>query len=843
MLDNSAFSVNLAIERHPPLVTPQTRVTDAIVLMSQARSSCVVVVEKQKLIGIFTERDVVKLTASITETQPGSFAQRFGNEPIAAVMTGSLLTMQESELPDLGVMLDLLAQHQIRHLPIVNEQGHIVGIITHQSIREIIKPADWMKLRRVVEVMTTEVITAPGSASVHELAQLMSEFRVSCVVIVRDPIAGLKELSASSAFDPRLGIGHCTQDNLKPLSEKPVGIVTERDILQFQALELDPRVLNADRVMSTPLLLVRSTDSLWIAHQLMREHRVRRLVVADDGGTLQGIVTQTSLLRGCAPMEMDTAIAVLQRVVDERTGELKQANEHLRKEILERKQTETALRVSQARLAGILDSADDAIISVDETYCIQLFNQGAEKIFGYSAAEILGQPLDVLLPENLRPTHCQHLENFKTSPEIARKMGSRTQVFGRRKDGNNFPAEASISKLEVGSETILTVILRDITARVEAQAALQLQLDRERLMSAMRDRIRQSLNLQEILNTTVAEVRQFLKSDRVIVYRFDSDWSGKAVVESVGSDTKPILGITILDPCFGETHAALYKQGRIKATTDIYTAQMSDCHVNLLAQFQVRANLVVPILLNEELREKNDAKIPGSQLSLDNSQLWGLLIAHHCSATRQWHQWEMDFLKGLATQVAIAIQQSTLFEQLQAANQKLYRLASLDGLTQVANRRCFNEFLEQKWQEMAQQYSPLSLILCDIDFFKLYNDTYGHQAGDDCLQQVAAALRNGPKSPADLVARYGGEEFAIVLPNTDAESAVNLAENIRLTVAKLQIPNLNSPVSDYVTLSLGVASVIPLPDCSPAQLIAVADQALYQAKNKGRDRVVKGNLC
>lgn len=825
MLESSAFSIHLAIERHPVTVAPQTSVGETILLMSQAKASCVVVVEDRTPVGIFTERDLVKLTARCAAKDRVPFLERFGSVAIADVMSQKPIALEETSLDDLRSVLNLLRQYQIRHLPIVNREGDLVGIVTHQSIRDTIQPADWMRLRRVKEVMGDRVITSPETATVNDLARLMYEARVSCIAIAR-PVKSDDRTDSPKLEDVEAAV-------------IPLGIVTERDILQFHALGLDARSLHAAQVMSNPLLQVQPTDSLWAAHQLMNRHRIRRLVVTDERGYLCGIITQTSLLQGWAPMEMTDALSALQRLVEERTSELQQANTQLRREIQDRKQTEEALRISQARLAGILNIADDAIVSVDEHQCIQLFNQGAEKIFGYRASEAIGQPLDLLLPEAVRAIHRQHVNQFRHSPDVARQMGSRAEVLGRRKDGSEFAAEASISKLQVGSEKLLTVILRDITDRKQAQAALQLQLDRERLMGAMRDRIRQSLNLDEILNTTVAEVRQFLVTDRVIVYQFNPDWSGQVVVESVSADWLPILGFNIHDPCFGEEYAQLYAKGRVRAIPDIFEAPLSQCHRNLLKQFQVKGNLVVPILQTETTVQMPDLRSrilsPGES---NNNRLWGLLIAHHCRSPRQWQDWEVDFLTALGTQVAIAIQQSTLFEQLQAANQQLRRLATLDGLTQVANRRRFDEYLDRQWRHMARDRHPLSLILCDIDCFKLYNDTYGHQAGDECLQSVAATLTECVKRPCDLVARYGGEEFAVILPETDTEGARNVAERIRRSIFELSIPNHNSYVSPYVTMSVGVATTTPEPDSSWSELIALADKALYASKHKGRNRSI-----
>ncbi|GAB4202796.1 MAG: hypothetical protein Fur006_56590 [Coleofasciculaceae cyanobacterium] len=175
---------------------------------------------------------------------------------------------------------------------------------------------------------------------------------------------------------------------------------------------------------------------------------------------------------------------------------------------------------------------------------------------------------------------------------------------------------------------------------------------------------------------------------------------------------------------------------------------------------------------------------------------------------------------------------------LQDANQQLHRLATIDALTQVANRRLFDECLSKAWSILVREQLPLSLLLCDVDCFKLYNDSKGHQAGDECLYEVARAIEAAVKRPADLVARYGGEEFAVILPNTHGEGAMRVAQEIQLSVRMQAIAHPQSPVSDYVTLSIGVSCTIPWYKGSPETLIATADRALYQAKQSGRDRAV-----
>jgi diguanylate cyclase (GGDEF)-like protein len=179
------------------------------------------------------------------------------------------------------------------------------------------------------------------------------------------------------------------------------------------------------------------------------------------------------------------------------------------------------------------------------------------------------------------------------------------------------------------------------------------------------------------------------------------------------------------------------------------------------------------------------------------------------------------------------VQEQTI--SLQRANQELLRLANLDGLTEIANRRRFDQYLDCEWRRLTRQEEHLSLILCDIDYFKSYNDYYGHQAGDTCLKQVAKTIEATLCRPSDLVARYGGEEFVVILPNTGPEGAIKVAENICLQIRLLGIVHERSKVSSQITLSLGISSLIPNLQIQADRLITTADKALYQAKEKGRN--------
>ncbi|MYM92517.1 diguanylate cyclase [Duganella vulcania] len=173
---------------------------------------------------------------------------------------------------------------------------------------------------------------------------------------------------------------------------------------------------------------------------------------------------------------------------------------------------------------------------------------------------------------------------------------------------------------------------------------------------------------------------------------------------------------------------------------------------------------------------------------------------------------------------------------LKLQSDRLREMAFVDGLTGVANRRYFDERLAREWRHDARHLQPLSLVMVDVDFFKRYNDQYGHLAGDDCLRRIAGALKLALNRPYDLVARYGGEEFVCLLPATTLDGALNIAQALGQAVATLGLEHAGSELGGHVTISLGVASTVPQHELPPETLIQCADKQLYLAKNSGRAR-------
>ncbi len=218
-------------------------------------------------------------------------------------------------------------------------------------------------------------------------------------------------------------------------------------------------------------------------------------------------------------------------------------------------------------------------------------------------------------------------------------------------------------------------------------------------------------------------------------------------------------------------------------------------------------------------------------ISLPNN-LWqlGLIETNKKPCYSPFKKW--IYLGGIFVAVIIGL----LIFNLHKSYEKLKASNIIDALTRIANRLLFEQYISQEWFRLMRENQPFSLIMCDVDYFKKYNDKYGHIAGDKCLTKVAQALTQSVERSSDLVARYGGEEFAIILPNTNSQGAIKVANKIQHSIQQMKIIHEDSDVSEYITVSLGIATIIPHQYLSIQDLIHSADQALYQAKKQGRDR-------
>ncbi|OKH38127.1 hypothetical protein NIES2119_11265 [[Phormidium ambiguum] IAM M-71] len=481
-------------------------------------------------------------------------------------------------------------------------------------------------------------------------------------------------------------------------------------------------------------------------------------------------------------------------------------------------------------------------------------------------SRILGVPTDKIpsFDELIELIHPDDREAFLKVVETALTEGTPYEIDHRiiRPDGVvrylNSKGKALRAKHKPTHRNQFGYVLRlfgtsiDITERCLAEAALQQQFLRQRLLAAILERIRQTLNSEEILQTAVEEIRQFLLTDRVIIYKFNPDWSGVTIVESVAKEWMQILGIAIKDNCFVEKYVPLYKQGRIRAIEDIYNGELNKCHADTLAELQVKANIVLPILQCENL--------------------WGLLIIHHCSTPRKWQESEIDCLKQLCVQLGIAIQQSTLFEQaqneiaerqkvesalresqakLEEKNQQL--ISTLKNLKQTQTQLIQSEKMVGLGQMVAgiahEINNPISFIYGNLNYASQYIEnlfkvvelysSYYPNPPDELQQQIVEnelefimedfpKLLNSMQSGAERIEKIVKSLRTFSRLDEADMKSVNIHEGIESTLMLLQ-NRLKCPEKKLEIQVIKHYSELPLVECYAGQLNQVIMNLLCNA--------------
>ncbi len=393
------------------------------------------------------------------------------------------------------------------------------------------------------------------------------------------------------------------------------------------------------------------------------------------------LLAQTQNQLTLAKAELAKINANLESLVAERAAQVWQTNQKLEIEIKDRQRTEQALRESEEQFRQLAENINDVFfLSADNGERILYISPAYEKIFGRSCQSVYQQPkswIESIYPEDLGRVVAafkkqnQLKRNFDEEFRIVLPDGSHRWVWTRCYPICN----------QTGQLQRVAGITEDITERKQASEELRRQNERSRLFAQIALKIRQSLQLEEILETTVTEVQEFLETDRVIIYRLEPDGSGTVITEAVTPGWSSILTQNITDPCFNPNYLNLYRQGRIRAIADIEQSDVQPCHIEFLQQFEVKANLIVPILQGKEL--------------------WGLLIAQQCASPRQWSSFECELLQQLGDHVGIALAQAQFLEALRESENK-YR-SVVNNVKEVifqTDRAGLWTFLNPAWREI-----------------------------------------------------------------------------------------------------------------------------------------------
>ncbi|WP_277713328.1 sensor domain-containing diguanylate cyclase [Paenibacillus mucilaginosus] len=551
-----------------------------------------------------------------------------------------------------------------------------------------------------------------------------------------------------------------------------------------------------------------------------------------------------------------------------------------------------ALKDAEGMFHSITQSGHDGIVLADSESNIVLWSKGAENLFGYSQEEAVGSPLHIIIPEPYREAHRRGMERHLRTGE-GRVIGRAVELEGLRRDGTVFPIELSLNSWQTGGVAYYSSIIRDITQRKRSEEEIlllkqeladtlhhqeglvlkfkkvearfvytmaegmllsRLGLEREDIVGSSPETLvstaQLSLFLQKYEQAWQGERLQFefkigggtflaslnpvaSRGEVVEVVAVISDISQRAAVEEELQESEEryrrlieMLPDGIL--VYAENRIVLVNHKAVELLGGRQREQLIGRNVlDLVPAYAHEAAREQIRRIYEERtavppREKTYLRLDGRELEVEASSAW---IAY----------------KGKGAVMTVFrdnTERKRVREQLVEANERLRKLSALDGLTGIANRRSFDEAYEREWRTAAESSLPLSVLLLDIDSFKAYNDTYGHQSGDACLKQVAHTLESLAEPRGYLAARYGGEEFVCLLPGAGPDEARRFGALICGTVRDLGIPHVKSQAQPVVTVSVGTASAIANPLSAGRELIEQGDRALYEAKLNGRNQVV-----
>jgi diguanylate cyclase (GGDEF)-like protein/PAS domain S-box-containing protein len=686
---------------------------------------------------IFTERKVVQLAAK-QGLQLDSYA-------ISDIMTSPVLTANRDM--DIYSAYNLLSTYKIRHLVVVDDNNKLCGVATQSNIVDHLGYEYFIEFKKIYQVMTKNLFTISKDHSVEQTLQEMARNSASCLVVAEN--------------------------------ERPLGIVTERDMTRLLINGTDPRGLKVEDIMSHPVHTSHLTLPLLDAARIMKETRIRRIVVVDEDGKIAGLTTQSDIIKGLHGQSLQN----LKQLVVEKDRELQQ--------------TSRKLAEKTVYLDNILySSVDMGVVAADLNYHIVYFNPAAEKILQIPAIEVIGRDIRTIHQENeiLAPRFDKLVEM------IQKKKRHEFSFVKERADGPCF-IKALVTGIWDPDQSLVGFVLmvQDVTERTLAETKIKRQTSdletKNAELSALysvSSKISQTLEMSVLLDEVLTVIT------KIDIFNFEHR-GGIFIVDEGEIQLVSQIGLegTSLDRKESrQLNDCPY--GRVIESGKTTILDRSDFEKAGLKGEHPHGAVIVPIKAKKKVIGGLCLFTPPDFSGLDDDKI--------------------ILLSTIGSQIGIAMENARLYEQTRF-------LSFYDPLTNVANRRLMLIGLE-KFFSLAKRYKRVfSIIMLDIDNFKKYNDTYGHSAGDQVLIGVSQVLLDDIRN-ADTIARYGGEEFLIMLPETTLETALITADRIRLKVSQ----------DTDVTISLGVASYDE-GMTKHEQLINKADEVLYRAKANGKNRV------
>jgi len=857
------------VELNPLTVSPETQVIDAIANMNQPRqsslsndssekltvnrSSYLLVLEKSKLVGVLTERDIVKISAASIDLK---------SLTVGEVMSTNVITLQQSDFIDIYQVMSILKQSKIRHLPVVDDWGQLEGIISSESICRTLNPSNLLKMRSVEEVMNAQVLQASPTSSILTLSQLMVEQNQRCVVIIDRQSSNLG----------------CELPEQDIYSETPIGIVTERDIVQFQILGLDLPNTIAQTVMSTPLICMKPTDSLLLAQEKMKKLRVRRLVVAGESGKLRGIISFQDMLRVFNTAELYGVISTLKQ-------ELNQQAKHLQKEIEQRHKSEQELQENQKVLELFVSRAPAAIAMVDREMRYLVASDRWIRDYQLENKNVIGRTHYELfpeLPERWKQDHqdiitgkVKVLESKEDSfirPDgrvdwlrwelrpwhnLSGQIGgllmlSEVITEGKLLEQKLQSSEAQMRAMfEALTDLVLTIELSSNSIQVLPTRFSDLN------NSLVHTQIIEQIHLL-IFDSTQSEnyqslIQKILQTQKTI--NFEHSFKLKDATYWFSTNISPVSDTIVIWVGHNITHRKemeqiLYAE---KELAQVTLKCIGDGVITTNASGQVKfVNLVAEQLTGwstAEARGKplqeifqivhqitKEPVINPVDLVLKENRIYEL-ANDTVLISRDGKEYGIkDSAAPIQNRQGNLIGAVIVFHDVTHARRLTNELswqATHDPLTKLYNRHKFEQQVNIAIQDAQENETSHALCYLDLDRFKIVNDSCGHAAGDELLKQVTKLLKQRIRT-SDIFARLGGDEFGLLLHQCPIDIAQKIANQLRQLVEDFRF------VWEDKIFRIGVSVGLVAINHTAENLTSIlnkADTACYAAKEKGRNCV------